>query len=256
MSTIAHSTIDIFAKISTPTLMNQDSPQSYYSNRIEELTLISLAIARKANLYSWIRVLSFVFFMSSLVWLANEREIQSMLILILFFVPIFGVIVTVHNRAKFDLLQQKSLITINQNEIRRLEGDLSSGDNGSEYQEENHAYGPDLDVFGPNSIFQLLVRSKLSGTTGVLKEWMLGAAKKETIVQRQEAIKELSVNTEWRQNLTAYGHHGSSKEGQKENDITSIVNFLDENLNIVDQVFWKMAGKKPDLQYLNFHPKN
>ncbi|WP_422361292.1 MutS-related protein [Reichenbachiella sp.] len=218
-----------------------DNPKNFYEVRLEELVQKSDGLEQKVTRLSWIRVITFCAFVVGIVYLANAREIQLMLVSCIFFVPVFGWIVRKHNKLKFAFAQHQFLLEINENEIKRVKGKFSDLYDGIEYLNTHHAYAPDLDLFGSNSLFQLLVRSKLSGTREIIKNWLLSKSSKSEIEERQAAIKELSEDTTWRQNLTAYGYHGDQRNSQYTNVVVSLVQWIDQNLNLLDKPFWSIA---------------
>ncbi|WP_176214735.1 MutS-related protein [Reichenbachiella faecimaris] len=211
-----------------------------YKTRLLDLQRKSQGLEQKANSLSWIRVLTFIVFIVGVIYFANVREVQNMLLCFVALVPIFGLIVRKHNKAKFSLAQHQHLITINENELKRVVGDFSGLDSGVEHLDAHHNYAPDLDLFGSNSLFQLLVRSRLSGTTAILKNWLLNKSSKTEIEERQSAIKELSQSVDWRQNLTAYGYHGDQQTQKYENVVVSLIHWLDKNLGSMDKPIWKI----------------
>ncbi|MEP3387066.1 MAG: hypothetical protein ABJO02_02705 [Reichenbachiella sp.] len=217
-----------------------DHPGNYYESRLEELRQKSVGLEQNATRLSWIRVIIFCAFIVAAVYFANAREIQLMILSVLLFVPVFGWIIQKHNKFKFALAQHQFLVAINENELKRVSGKFSDLDDGIEYLDTHHAYAPDLDLFGSNSLFQLLVRSKLSGTREIIKNWLLAKSSKSEIEERQQAIQELSEDTSWRQNLTAYGYHGDQRNAQYTNVVVSLVQWIDENLQLIDNSFWRI----------------
>lgn len=215
-----------------------ESTSHYFDTRIAFLQKESSSLEKRANALSWIRVATFVAFLVAIIYFANAREFQSMIFSFIAFVPLFGIIVQKHNRAKFALAQHQHLIAINQDELKRRAGSFSDLDDGSEYLNTNHAYAPDLDLFGSNSLFQLLVRTKLSGTREIIKNWLLQKSTKQEIEERQEAIKELATDTEWRQELTAYGCHGRTKSQQNGHMVVSLLQWIDKNVSPIDKPIW------------------
>ena len=123
-----------------------------------------------------------------------------------------------------------------------LDGDLHDLNNGLQYFNQNHAYAPDLDVFGYNSVFQLIVRSNLTGSQTLFADWVLTGADEHTIVERQLAIQELSKELDWCQNFTAYGMH--LKEGKKSNQdfISTLTDWLAENVRFIDIKIWSVLN--------------
>jgi hypothetical protein len=93
-------------------------------------------------------------------------------------------------------------IEINQHEMAAIRGDFSVFDPGVEFYDENHPYTDDLDIFGRGSLFQCLNRS----TTIFGKKRLAGYLNnaylfRGEILQRQEAIRELSGKIDFRQEL-------------------------------------------------------
>lgn len=214
------------------------SSQDFFESRLASLLEKSPNLEKKVSALSWIRVLTFALFITAFIYFANAREIQNMFIAFLAFVPLFGWIVRKHNQAKFILAQHQYLIIINQNEVKRSLGTFSDLDDGLEYSNIHHEYAPDLDLFGSNSLFQLLTRSRLSGTREVIKNWLLQKSSQAEIEERQEAVQELSKETDWRQYLTAYGYHGDQKDKKYSNVVLSLIQWIDDNLGLIDKPFW------------------
>lgn len=215
------------------------SIQHFFEKRLSVLEEKSQHLEQKANALSWVRVAAFIVFIVAIVYFANVREFQHMILSTAVFVPVFGLIVRKHNKAKFAQAQHLHLITINKNELKRINGAFSDLDDGIEYLNTAHAYSPDLDLFGSNSLFQLLVRSKLSGSREIIKKWLLDKSTKKEIEERQTAVQELAQDTEWRQNLTAYGYHGDQKNQKYANVVVSLIQWIDENLSLIDKPFWR-----------------
>ncbi|MEI9958184.1 MAG: hypothetical protein WDM90_18175 [Ferruginibacter sp.] len=103
-----------------------------------------------------------------------------------------------------------------------------------------HPYANDLDIFGRASLYQYCNRTTSDMGSNTLAQWLLQPATVPTILQRQQAVKELTTTTEWRQQLQAYG---------KEQKITTdtekrLQDWLLAEPNFINNVLWKT------LQYL------
>lgn len=102
-------------------------------------------------------------------------------------------------------LSQKK-IEINQQELRALQYDFSDFDNGKEYIDPSHLYTFDLDIFGEHSLFQYINRTSTPIGKQRLANWFNAhLEEKEAIEQRQEAIRELSSELEFRQQFRLLG---------------------------------------------------
>ena len=101
----------------------------------------------------------------------------------------------------------KFLSRINSDEVLRVKGSLDEFDPGLEFANAEHPYHNDLDIFGNNSLFQLINRCTTFWGRKTLADWLSGKASQEEILLRQESIKELSENIDWIQKFQATGLH-------------------------------------------------
>lgn len=103
-----------------------------------------------------------------------------------------------------DFLKKK--IVINEQELRAIQYDFSDFDGGKEYIDPGHLYTFDLDIFGEHSLFQYINRTSTPVGKEHLAEWFNAHLEnKEAIEQRQEAIRELSTDLEYRQQIRLSG---------------------------------------------------
>ncbi|MFZ1784378.1 MAG: hypothetical protein WAU23_04195 [Ferruginibacter sp.] len=126
-------------------------------------------------------------------------------------VPVFLLLLTFTRLVYTDLknksaiTHQHHLITVNQDELKALDHNYYSFEEGSQYANKEHVYIHDLDIFGHASLYQYINRTRSEMGSNTLADWLSAPAKIETIKNRQEAIKELSAKTRWRQTLQALG---------------------------------------------------
>jgi DNA mismatch repair ATPase MutS len=103
-----------------------------------------------------------------------------------------------------DFLKKK--IEINEQELRAMQYDFSDFDDGKEFINPSHLYTLDLDVFGEHSLFQYINRTATPIGKQHLANWFNAhLEEKEAIEQRQEAIRELSSELEFRQQFRLLG---------------------------------------------------
>ena len=117
---------------------------------------------------------------------------------------IFMAVAVVHGNKINEKDILSTIIEINSMGLKRLDGGYREfEDKGKEFIEEEDHFCEDLDVFGQNSLFQMInttrnisVRKKLAEilSVGTLPT-------KEKIIEKQKAIKELGDKVEWRQKL-------------------------------------------------------
>ena len=117
------------------------------------------------------------------------------------------------------------LIAINENEIKALNFEFSQFDDGAAFINHDHPFTYDLDIFGPDSIYQFLNRSASLIGKQTLAQWLSNPLTDEkSILLKQEAIKELASKTDCRQNFQASGQIYS----EEEKDIESVHLWLSE----------------------------
>ena len=103
-----------------------------------------------------------------------------------------------------DFLKKK--IVINEQELRAIQYDFSDFEDGEEYIDSGHLYTFDLDVFVEHSLFQYINRTSTPVGKQHLADWFNSHLEnKEAIEQRQEAIRELSTELEYRQQIRLLG---------------------------------------------------
>ena len=99
------------------------------------------------------------------------------------------------------------LMEINEASLKRLDGRWNGfADSGAEFMEVQHPYSHDLDLFGPNSLFQWINVANTFLGRRRLAHW-IGSFPAATadIMARQEAIEELAQSLSWRQRFSAHG---------------------------------------------------
>lgn len=92
------------------------------------------------------------------------------------------------------------------NEIAYLQGNLSPFSTGRMYEDTDHPYATDLDIFGENSLFQHLDRTVTAPGKEKLADWLLVLSQNPaTIIQRQQATRELANQPVWLHYFRALG---------------------------------------------------
>lgn len=116
------------------------------------------------------------------------------------------------NKEKIEHLS--ALLKVYQDEIKALEGDFSPFETGDCYQNPQHPYSFDLDIFGKSSLFNRICRTITSGGSEALarnltRETPLSL---EDIKRRRDLQKELAGEGEnWRMEFLALGEKNRSQ---------------------------------------------
>lgn len=177
------------------------------------------------------RLLVFIFAIVIITILANERMIALVAIAALFGFLGFGHVINRYNRTVYLKRHTTFLKEINAQGMLRLENKLSEFESGQNYIRYEHPYIADFDIFGQHSLFQLINRTTTESGRELLAAWLSEAAAKEVILERQEAILELSPKLDWRQNLQALGmHHQNAKS-----DYQKLLAWIEQPVHLLPQ---------------------
>ena len=155
---------------------------------------------------SWSR-LAAILLLAVLAWLSIQEKLLPLPVAA---APalLFLVLVVIHERIvrRVTLLDRSR--TFYRQALARLDGDWRQGGHrGSRVAAEHagHIYAEDLDLFGPDSLFQMLSRSRTRGGDELLAAWLLAPAPPEVVRRRQEAVKELAPRIGFRERLAVRG---------------------------------------------------
>ncbi|WP_316930919.1 hypothetical protein [Lacinutrix jangbogonensis] len=107
-----------------------------------------------------------------------------------------------HTALKSEHSLKKALVSINEEELKIGSGDFFHRKEGQEFQDPQHNYALDIDLFGRGSFFQFVDRTATKIGALALSN-VLKANDISNIEKRQEAIQELSSKSEWRQYFQA-----------------------------------------------------
>lgn len=180
------------------------SKKDKYDKRIKGYEKLQDKLSNVARTYSNIRlIIAFIAIVLCIVFYKMRRE-DLFIISLVAMVAIFIFIAIKHSKVIALIKEVKIIKNINENEIKRIEGKFAElSDTGEEFKDGEHSYCNDLDIFGQSSLFQWMNnavtfkgRERLSS---ILKGFM--NFDKNTIYDRQEAIKELAPLVGFRQRL-------------------------------------------------------
>lgn len=168
-------------------------------------------------------VLDYYFYKNENIYLIFLATILN---LIAFMVVAYFHNININERNEFRIY-----VDINKRGINRIKGEFKNiEDKGREFLKEDHGFISDLDIFGSNSLFQMINstktkfgRRKLAETLSLEK-----LPEKNELKEKQEAIKELGEKIGFRQKLEAKSTF--KKGGIKE--IEDIINWSKEDFKL------------------------
>ena len=199
------------------------SPEAYYLSRLEHFTkrvaATQLLLRRLAFLRMGIFLLTLV-----LVYFATRWGFTA--IGIIAFAGITAFLFTVKRYLDLQrrLRHDESLVAINSNELKALDGDFSMFPDGDEFNDPDHPFTADIDIFGRQGIFQFFNRSATSLGQHRLAQWFQQRMNDSgSISARQDAVAEMSAGPGFRQEFMATGYLENELPADKD-DLLSWVN--------------------------------
>lgn len=88
---------------------------------------------------------------------------------------------------------------------------LGQGDEGLDFLDANHVFSSDLDLFGPGSVFELVSRAGTGVGRETLAHWFTHSASGEEIDRRQEAVRGLGPEVDFREELALTSANSQTK---------------------------------------------
>lgn len=169
----------------------KDSILNDYQNNIKTQEIRIADLKKKLNKISFSRLGLFI---SEILIIALIINIGFNAILIgLLAVPLFLFMFLVKKQSavQTELTYAGQLLWVYQNEADQILFGKNGYHNGESYQDEQHPYSSDLDIFGPGTLYAFINRCNTQKGMDLLAANLSAPNDKRTILERQEAIKEL-----------------------------------------------------------------
>lgn len=154
--------------------------------------------------YSLFRLVLFGAFILSVGMAIKVDELMVIVVAFALVVIVFAWLVKKQNG--FDALVSYwlDIKKVNDNETANISDGSNIYYNGAAFANDKHYYTSDLDIFGPNSLYQLSNRAATAPGMRKLAEWLAAPADKTTIFARQQAIKEIAAKNDWKLEFQSY----------------------------------------------------
>ena len=188
-----------------------------FSEKINNLIENIAILKKKFNQISTIRLISFLIFSSMILYGFFQKNLFYILFSLLF-LGVFLFMIFRHNKLEYQLKHDTTLVEVLEHHQNRLNGKWHSFKNtGSQFMDDQHAFTSDLDIFGPNSLYQYLCTAN---TYFGIQQLGSLLKKPQTTLQesllRQEAVRELAKNFSFCTELECAGIF-MQEESQKNN---------------------------------------
>ncbi|WP_411029936.1 MutS-related protein [Spongiimicrobium sp. 3-5] len=177
-----------------------EDPISFYTKQIS-LHQEELAKVKKQLLvYSVLRIL--VFLLAILGVYFVFASVKMLLGVVLITAVLFVFLVSKYTDLQYRRNKMLALLKINETEIEVLKRNFHELPTGEEFKDPKHSFSQDIDLFGRGSFYQYVNRTSLVQGSRVFAK-LLTANSVNGIIEKQQAIAELSKMPEWRQEFSA-----------------------------------------------------
>ena len=165
-----------------------------------ELQSVSFFLKRMV----WYRLFSFILIFAP-VSISGFQNRLTLIFTVPFIIFFFFLV-----KKNINLEKKKRKLTVLKklvdDELLALEHEFSHFENGKEFLDTGHFFSYDLDLFGEGSLFQFINRTSTRGGRKKLAEWFIKPELgKREIENKQQAIKELAKESEWRLQFLSSG---------------------------------------------------
>ncbi len=172
----------------------------FYKKQIKEHTERLTQVKRQLSVSSTIRLAVFCVALVA-IYVAFDH-IKWVVAILIGAIALFLFLVSRHADLQYAKRKWEALVQLTKNEIRVLDRDFHHLPQGNQFKDPEHYFSQDIDLFGRGSLYQYMNRTALEQGSSTLAHLLVENAI-ENIVQKQEAIKELSKMPEWRQDFSA-----------------------------------------------------
>ena len=169
-----------------------------YAAQVSKYRIVEKQVNDKARLWSFVRLFGFLIMVALLIVIYNSSILLGVIFTYVF-IYLFRKVIQKHSLYSKQAKEATMIIEINEKEIKYLDDNYTDRAKGENYQDKNHAYSQDLDLFGERSLFQYLERTNTLFGKDRIAENLLNKLTPEHIKLNQEAIKELTPLLDWRQ---------------------------------------------------------
>ncbi|EFK58919.1 DNA mismatch repair protein MutS [Sphingobacterium spiritivorum] len=174
---------------------------STYANAVEQTKVATQILDKKINSNSFGRLAVILGGGGLLFWSFQQKQIWLVSLLFALIILLFAFLIRRQSRLEKERDNLKAFLRVNENEILLRDQRINCYSEGQEFEDGRHPYLSDLDIFGRYSLFTLVNRAATKLGIQQLAKWLSAPADKEIIQQRQDAVKELSAELHWCQQL-------------------------------------------------------
>lgn len=191
--------------------------ENYYNQKIEGLDKQNKEMEKTIAQISYLRLAIVILAVGLGVYFYLNSSVTYIVADVAVFAVVFLLIANIHGNKISKKNKIEIALEYYKNSQKRLNGQYKEfEDKGTDLISEDHPFGNDLDIFGQNSLFQMInsTRTK-SGRKALGNILSLKKLPDATEIKtRQEAIKELAAKSEWRESLYVDSTFKKKKTGE------------------------------------------
>jgi hypothetical protein len=179
------------------------NPQEVYQSEKEKYSGQLVLLQKKQSRYGWLR-LALILATAIAAYQVFEWAGAWAWLVIFSGIGLFLWVVSIDAENNKKIKYAQALVLINEEELRMQQGDIAHRFGGAHFLPPEHGYAHDLDLFGSNSLYQLLNRCSGEQGRALLAKNLLEPVAPGEVAQRQEAAAELAPLYEWRHAVQAH----------------------------------------------------
>jgi uncharacterized membrane protein HdeD (DUF308 family) len=179
-------------------------PKQAYQQNVQQYSKLLNEHRKKRSRLGWMRLISVIAIAMAAYYCFQSSALTGVLIVIVGIAE-FLFLVKLDTKNDEQIFYYEKLLQINNEELNILEGHYDDREDELAFLPHEHPYAADMDLFGPNSIYQCINRCTSEQAKKLLAESLLAPLSKQQIIQRQEAAIELKPHLYWRQELQFKG---------------------------------------------------
>ncbi|NLD92284.1 MAG: hypothetical protein GX639_06400 [Fibrobacter sp.] len=181
--------------------------KNYYEKNIQRFTSELTVIDNKIKLFSNLRLFIFIAAVigAALIWRSHQYVLLT--IELISSTVLFVAAVLFHSDLYKKRFVVENKLNINKKGLSRINGEWGDfEDTGGQFVDHAHPYTYDLDIFGKYSLYQWICTAHTYNGRKALADALSSQQKERSaILEKQDAVKELAEQPDWRQQFELYG---------------------------------------------------
>src|SRR5947209_7960284 len=179
-------------------------PADEYASRRDDRALLERRLARREQLAGYARLGVFLAGLVMVLVAVRSSALHPLWLV----VPLgaFIALLFVHESIRRSWHRARRAVAFYRAGLDRLADNWKGkGQAGARFQDENHPYAADIDLFGTGSLFELLCTARTRTGEDTLAGWLKAAADPDEVRARQGAVAELRPQVDLREDLALLG---------------------------------------------------